>query len=279
MTITGDSLGTPAEGPGSEETAGGEEGGGEQREGADDSLDAVGDVEDIFYDISQVPEEDRTRMTPVYKAMQKAYTQKTQKLSELRKTLEQGIADTEIMRNMMTAPEFERFLQLKEAGRLSGAPVAEVLPDGGAEETVEYDDPRVGSALKTLETGVNERIEQLENLQATLEAKIFAGTHPDWKQYGKQIKLLLRSQPGISMEDAYEMAKRPHLAKEHRELQRRVRELEATRRKDAIIENPDVPPTSTQRPRAGSFADAKAMALDGLGEATLVDDIGLRGTG
>jgi hypothetical protein len=243
----------------------------DQGEGIDQSESATEESEDSFtdFDRTQIPEEYREDVDKIYKRFQADYTRKTQALSGMRKEVEASRETVEMAREIVESPELERFLQLRNAGKLSG----ETTERDEIEDLREQADPTVAALVeKTVKKLIGEQTADLNAGMAKINAVIFAAQHQDWQTYHKDMQKIMRANPGMTLEDAYDRAKAPVTSAENVTLRRQVAELQSRLKKDGTVEKPGPPKPPVKSRRASSWEEARAMALAEHGEPN-ADDV------
>jgi hypothetical protein len=163
-------------------------------EGGGDVTSAQG--AQTFYDASKVPSE----LQPTFREMQKAFTQKTQGVADLRRQAALHTQKSVVFDQIMADPRVRSFLtQLDQAS------------DTGSEDLSDVD-PVMSQAIERATAPLTQRLSQLQgqlNQQTAFAG--FQRSHPDWEQHAGAMQEAweqdrLAGRPQRSFEDAYNWA-------------------------------------------------------------------------
>lgn len=237
----------------------------------------AGDQSEFTFDLNQQPEEVRSVLEPVYKQMQGAWTKKTQELSNLRKQTEEKAAEIEAeseiverVQSLLNTPEWQLFIHKRESGELDGESTPRSRKSSRTDDFDVDDDSDAADRLdgKVLEItkAYDRKFSELTNALATMQAQMFAANTPDWSKYKGRINSILKTRPGISLTEAYKLAKAPDLSRQVRDLESKIEALTKQQGIDGSTERPSSPTLSSAKPSIGSFQDAVNAAVAELGE-------------
>jgi hypothetical protein len=169
------------------------------------------EAEEAFYDASRV----RPELRPSFVEMQKAYTQKTQALAEVRKGLEAQKGQLEdaqrqaaILQGLLSDNRVRTFLNRLRAQE-QGLPSGEgTLTEEGTEDDSQVD-PVVHQAVEKRIAPLRDELTQLRaRLEVSQERESFVRAHPDYGKYKELMAEAIREDPRRSLWDAYNWAYR-----------------------------------------------------------------------
>lgn len=208
-----------------------------------------------FYNATDVPEE----LRPTFKEMQKAFTQKTQKLASEVKQAESAQYHAKLFRELMGDQRVVAYLEeLENTGGGVGTQ-AEGLPVRGYSSEDSEVDPHVAELRRTVQKlqGEVNRTRQRQDINA--EKAAFVTAHPDWKKFEGGMDEAWKRVPQRSYEDAYNWAFRQSYLTKKGQLERQ------RSRAQAGVERPGPVADTKKTHKVDSFQDAVRASLDELG--------------
>lgn len=193
----------------------------------------------------QIPPE----LQAVADGFKKAYTKKTQALSEKMKAAEASLSKAQLWDRALSDPRIVQFLSNLDN---EGMDVGDEGSEG--EEPIEG----LTKAISPLQDRLQKLEQRSRELEIQKEKSEFLSTHPDWEQLvGKDgMEQSWRENPYASMEAAFQAA-----------VGRKVlaRRVANRNRQSAVVESPGSPRKSIEERPIGSFEDAVAQARRELG--------------
>lgn len=185
-----------------------------------DSWEESSDIaKQYFTDPASVPKELRGE----FKRMQGQFTRKMQ-------AIQGDLEAANTLKELITIPEFHEWIEAYKSGNLHKRPKSSVREDEDEDDTEDDDAPLTRKEFRKLmnkqsEASARERQEKEANArreamirQMAEDADRFKKSHPDYVIYREDMELIMKRSPGISYDDAYELAKtRSAKAKSRRE--------------------------------------------------------------
>lgn len=229
--------------------------------------------EQEFFNLEDIPQEQRKLLGPTFRAMQKAFTQKTQSVAERSRELSRLEYQAGLLQELITDPAVAEFLR-NRAGQTAGTASSTRQAEGTEEdaaETSELDPVAVKFIRREVARHLQGAVEPLRSKLGSLEEQrtldrersSFVAAHPDWEDYGDGMQEAFREAQrqgsDLTMEAAFRWA-----YFERAQARGAAQQRKAAAGKGGVEKGGTNRPSSPTRKPARSFNDAVEQALADL---------------